>query len=116
MSNGVYKFHWDCRRIGVVDAIFVSDEKTVKAAIGMKVYLGEVLGKHSDIHGVIGEGDIKKLTDNQDVIDFVINELEGGIGRNPFVYCRCDECGEEVWPGEDCDWCNKSDEEKAEYE
>ena len=74
----LYKFHWDCGRNGDVEGIFIEDEEVVKKYIGKHVYLGEALGKHSDVNGTLDEGDIKVLTDDQ---EFINKCSEYGIGR-----------------------------------
>ena len=99
MKN-LYKFEWDYGRQGSIDGLFISEEKDVKNAIGKNVYFGEILGKHSDIYGVIEEGEITEIK----VSDSTLNELNlifknGNIcGYNPLDYVRftCDRCDEEI--------------------
>jgi hypothetical protein len=58
------------------------------------VYFGEVLGKHSDVHGKIKSSEIRLITDNQ---EFIQTAKKLGInlnsGYNPFDYYTCEMCG-----------------------
>ena len=45
----LYSFHVDCGRSGDIEGLFIADEDEVKASTGKFVYLGEVLGKHSEV-------------------------------------------------------------------
>lgn len=83
----LYRFDWDCGRQGSVSGLFVSDEDTVLKAIGKDCYLGEILGKHSEIGGTLDEADIIILTDDQDFIK-QFEEIVKGIGYNPLEYIR----------------------------
>ena len=49
--NKLYKFHWDCGRMGNLDGVFIAEPKEIEALIGKEIHFGEVLGKHSDIQG-----------------------------------------------------------------
>jgi len=83
---GLYKFELDCGRSGCLEGAFESTPEAVGRIIGESVYFGEVLGKHSEIHGTIEEGEIKLLTDDQAFID---KAKELGLvpyGYNPFDY------------------------------
>jgi len=83
----LYVFYWDCGRSGSVEGIFIAEEKDVKNAIGKNVYFGEILGKHSEVYGILEEKDFKKIK----VSDITIKELEEVIGDtisgyNPLAY------------------------------
>ena len=58
----IFKFHWDCGRMGDVLATFAATQEEVDAAIGKKVYFGEILGKHSEIYGTLEKKDLTVLT------------------------------------------------------
>lgn len=83
----LYKFEWDCRRMGEVTGIFVEDDAEVSKHIGKDVYFGEILGKHSEVYGVVEETDITVLTEDQEFIK-KFEELVGTVGYNPFEYIR----------------------------
>lgn len=90
MSRKLYKFHWDCGRMGDVEGLFIATEKEVKKAIGKDVYFGEILGKHSEVDGSLEEEDLTVISDEQDFI----NKLEEIIGHtsisgyNPLDYIQ----------------------------
>jgi hypothetical protein len=82
----LWKFYWDCGRMGSVDGVFVATEKEIADAIGKRVYFGEILGKHSEVHGTLNQKDLTRLTDDQ---DFIAKALEYGVasnGYNPLSY------------------------------
>lgn len=83
----LYRFNWDCGRQGSVEGVFAAEDFEVEKAIGKMVYLGEILGKHSEIYDELGKDDLEVLTENQDFI----NEFEsivGDCGYNPLTYIR----------------------------
>ena len=102
MSEGkhVYRWSWDCGRMGDLHGLFVATEKSIADAIGKDAYFGEVLGKHSDVHGKLGEKEFEVLSSDPAVIAFV--EEHGPFGHNPLSYIsyECDECGEPSNPDE----------------
>ena len=89
-KKGVYKFFWDCGRMGEVDGLFLSTEDEIKEALGKEVYLGEVLGKHSEIYGPLGGGDVKLITDDPSVVS-IFEEYNIHSGCNPLDYIQEDE-------------------------
>ncbi|WP_394910517.1 DUF4406 domain-containing protein [uncultured Robinsoniella sp.] len=60
----LWKFYWDCGRQGSVEGIFKATKEEVDAAIGKEVYFGEILGKHSEIYGIIEDGEIDFISDD----------------------------------------------------
>ena len=86
----VYKFHWDCGRMGEVNSVFVADPKDVKKAIGKNVYFGEILGKHSEIYGTLDETDLELATDDPEFVA-TFEKLELSTGYNPLEYINEDE-------------------------
>lgn len=84
----IYEFHWDCKRMGDVEGIFIADKEVVEKSIGKQVYFGEILGKHSEIYGTLEEGDLTIKSDDQDFIQKCI-EIFGNStisGYNPLEY------------------------------
>lgn len=63
-----YDFGWDCGRLGRVEGLFIAEESDVAAAIGKVVNFGEILGKHSEIYGVLEEHDLEVKSEDQDFI------------------------------------------------
>ncbi len=87
----LYKFHWDCNRMGDVHGIFAATQDEVKAAIGKEVYFGEILGKHSEIYGPLEERDLTILTDDKDFIAKAKSFGMVPMGHNPLDHI--DNCG-----------------------
>lgn len=90
MSEKLWRFDWDCGRNGDIEGIFIATDEEIKGAIGKNVYLGEVLGKHSEVQGLLEEGDITLITDDQTAVSVIREHLHGGIGFNPFDYIQCE--------------------------
>jgi len=86
----LYKFDFDCGRMGRLFGLFVAEEKDIKNIIGKKAYFGEVLGKHSEIYGTIEENDIEIVTNDQEFIAKFEN-FNCAIGYNPLDYVRGEE-------------------------
>lgn len=64
----IYEFYWDCGRQGELSGLFIANTEDVDKAIGKNVYFGEVLGKHSEIEGVLEKEDLTIKTDDQEFI------------------------------------------------
>lgn len=86
----LWKFHWDCGRQGSVNGLFKATKEEVENAIGNEVRFGEILGKHSEVEGILGREDLELLSD--DPIE-VMNSLETGYDPLEYVCYRCKECG-----------------------
>lgn len=83
----LYKFYWNCGRMGELEGLFIATEAGVKSIQGHEVYFGEVLGKHSEIYGTIDEGDITEVSSHPEVIKVLKAEIgETVSGYNPFHY------------------------------
>ena len=82
----LYRFHWDCGRMGDVEGVFVAESSELKAALGKVVSLGDALGKHSDVHGPLEQDDVSVLTEDQAFIAQFEQFLPRGSGYNPLRY------------------------------
>jgi hypothetical protein len=87
----LYKFHWDCGRMGDVDGVFIAESEDVDAAVegGAKIYFGEILGKHSEISGTLEGKDLTALSDDQAFIDQLVAVFGGAwtiCGYSPLDY------------------------------
>lgn len=83
----LYKFSWDYGRSGNVEGVFIATEDEVDSAMYKEVWFGEILGKHSNVYGILEEHDLEIL----DVSDITIQELKKVLGRsisgyNPLEY------------------------------
>lgn len=90
--KAIYKFNFDCGRMGYLSGVFVEEEDKVKELIesGREVCFGEVLGKHSDIAGPIESQDITLVTNDANVVElFEKHDLSSGY--NPFDYIEEEE-------------------------
>lgn len=85
--KALYKFHFDCRRFGVLYGVFIEEKEKVQALIdsGDDIYFGEVLGKHSDVYGPIEDCDLTMVSDDPEFVAKA-EELNICVGFNPFEY------------------------------
>ena len=90
--KALYKFHWDCGRQGDVTGLFVEEKENIKNIIGKEVYFGEILGKHSEVYGIVEKKEITMITDEKVVVDLFVKE-KISTGYNPCSYYNCPECG-----------------------
>ena len=81
----LYKFHRDCGRMGDLSGVFIATVNEVFKALGKEVYFGSVLGKHSEIHGPLEEGDLEKLC-VPDVVIEAFEEYNLCTGYNPLNF------------------------------
>lgn len=68
MTRFLYDFHWDCGRQGDVEGRLLATPEDIESIVGKEIYFGEILGKHSEIHGTIELTDFKLVTDNVDFL------------------------------------------------
>lgn len=87
MKKSIYKFSTDCGRSGSLEGVFTATKKQVDKLISSKieVYFGEVLGKHSEVYGVIEKKDIKLVTDDTAAVE-IFEKYNFASGHNPFDY------------------------------
>lgn len=89
-GTALWKFYKYFGRNGSLSGLFVETDANVKEAIGQRVYLGEVLGKHSNVETVLAEDDFKRLTDDPAFIA-KFEEFQCSSGLNPLDYLGEDE-------------------------
>lgn len=83
----LWKFSWDCGRMGEVEGLFVATEKEIEKSIGKNVYFGEILGKHSEIYGTLDMEDLDKMDLDTESVEKVTKLLgETWSGYNPLDY------------------------------
>lgn len=85
--KAVYKFQFDCGRMGELTGLFIEEQENVDMLIksGIEVYFGEVLGKHSEVYGPMEPQDIIFVSDSPEVVK-VIEDYDLANGFNPFDY------------------------------
>lgn len=71
--RAIYIYKENFGRMGDLMSLFVADDREADFVIraGTFVYLGEVLGKHSDISANMNEETTKKISIDPVVVDFV---------------------------------------------
>lgn len=83
------RYNLDCGRMGDLDGLFVTSEEDLAAAMGKQVYLGEVLGKRSEVFHTLTEEHVEAVSRDQDKIEWLL-EVAGGwptiSGYNPLEY------------------------------
>lgn len=89
MKN-LYLFNWDCGRDGDIDGLFAAEEKEVEETIGQEIYFGEILGKHSNIFGILKREDVEFISSDQELINKLDDLFGGGSysGYNPLYFTR----------------------------
>lgn len=87
MTKAIYKLNIPCHRQGELQGVFVAEKEQIKYLIDnkIKIFFGEVLGKHSNIVAILEEDEIIEVTDNEEFIKlFECYNLDSGI--NPLYY------------------------------
>jgi len=84
----LYKFFWDCGRMGEMEGLFVADDKIVADTIGKELYFGEVLGKHSEIYGTLKKKDLTIISEDQEKINWLADTVQSYSisGWNPLDF------------------------------
>ena len=81
----LYKFYWNCGRMGDLNAVFTAEKEDIDNIMGKNIYFGEVLGKHSEIGGFLGQEDLEVVTDDVIFIE-QFEKYELATGYNPLDY------------------------------
>jgi len=77
---GVFKYSENFGRMGVLEGVFVAGLDEVTSAYGCEAYLGEVLGKHSEISASINSDTVKLVSDDQAIVALIkTHGLESGV-------------------------------------
>jgi hypothetical protein len=87
-KRGLYKFEVDYGRMGVISGVFIADKKEVDLLIGKRIFLGDALGKHSDVDLEVEAEYITLITDDSNVITIISNKGRNKniAGYNPLDY------------------------------
>lgn len=88
MSEGLYRFEVDFGRMGIVSGAFIEKKKEVSLLVGKNVFLGDALGKHSDVSITIENEHLTLITDDIDLLEFLKKEngSKNIAGYNPLDY------------------------------
>lgn len=77
-------------RYGIVCGIFLASDNEIEDLLSKEVYLGEVLGKHSEIYHHFRKCDLKVFEDRKDRVKELMDKYgDTIIGLNP-IYEICD--------------------------
>lgn len=91
--KGIYEFYKDYGRSGELEGAFIADSTDVEKAIGKYIYMGECLGKHSEVALNLEYGDIVLKTSDQSFIA-LFEEIMGkgwSTGHNPLEHLPDEE-------------------------
>lgn len=83
--KGIYRLNIDYGRSGNLTGIFTAEKKDVNAIIGIDIWFGEVLGKHSEVEGTIENDEIELITEDVDAVS-MFDDYDLETGHNPFDY------------------------------
>lgn len=86
---GLYRYIENFGGSGTVEGLFIVDSIDVAKAVGKEIYLGEVLGKHSDVVTYLPEESIELITEEQKFIAdlrLLFDDDETISGINPIEY------------------------------
>lgn len=74
--------------MGDVSGVFIADKSSIEKAWNQYVYLGEVLGKHSEICGNIEPHHLEIKSEDPHIIETLLEIFPGGhiAGINPIDY------------------------------
>ena len=90
MSKGLFKLGLEYGRCGSIEGLFIADFDELRKAMGKLVYLGEVLGKHSEVYFNLSDCMLELISEDETIINLVKdNNLESGF--NPLEYIDEDE-------------------------
>jgi len=88
-KEGIYEFFVDFGRMGEIEGVFIAWSEDIAKAIAScpELYLGEALGKHSEIVVSLKAEHIILKSDNTEVVS-VVKDLFGHTvsGYNPLDY------------------------------
>lgn len=76
-TKNIYKWFIDFGRSGELGGILVATEKELEKLCGRTIYLGEALGKHSDIYFELEKSDFTKIDAN----DYIVRWFEKNVGH-----------------------------------
>lgn len=106
MMNNKLLVRWshDFRRMGSLEALFVTTQEELDEYYGREVYFGEVLGKHSDIAARFKKEDVTILSEDQEKIEWLLSicsplDKTTISGYNPIAYIKdAEEQDTEIGP------------------
>lgn len=99
MTLKLWKFDWDCGRMGDLSGLFAASQEDINNIVGQEIYFGEVLGKHSEIYGTLEATDLTLIDIPEEYVQKIVDAAGSGhciSGYSPFDYWeRVDD--DEYW-------------------
>lgn len=91
--NLLVKYLRNIGSMGFVEGLFVCTEDELEKLHEVRVFFGEILGKHSSISVDFEKEDFEILTEDQDFIDRLVGYVGSNSisGYNPLGYLNEDE-------------------------
>ena len=90
----LHRFEWNLRGSNIC-GLFFADPAAVESLVGEILYMGEVIGKHSDLEWELEEDDVVAVDLDGGSLATVWNRRqELCIGHNLLDYHSCSDCGE----------------------
>lgn len=90
MGKKLYKYYEYFGRMGSLQSVFVATDSEIKSLPG-RVYLGEVLGKHSEVSATINDETLRAISDDKKLVALFEEHLDGCVGVNLLSYAEEDE-------------------------
>lgn len=93
MNKKLYKFYWDCGRMGELEGLFLATAEEVENAVGKHIYFGECLGKHSEISDELYSNELEVISSNSMLIELLKKNFNSDTlcGYNPLDYLTDEE-------------------------
>jgi hypothetical protein len=86
----VYRYDEDFGRMGRLTGVFIANRSDVAMAMGRHAFLGEMLGKHSEIWAEITKQTVTMISEDPAIVD-TIQRLNLSTGVNPIAALGEDE-------------------------
>lgn len=82
--RGLYKYEYDFN-YGILSGVFFASAEYVEAAKENPIYLGEMMGKYSDVVISLDDTNITLITDDPEQVE-MLETLDITVGINPLLY------------------------------
>lgn len=87
MMKQLFKFDFYKGRGGKIDGLFVATTEEVNSIIGKEIWLGDALGKHSEVYGTIESNEIERVEISDEAVEALYQKYGSTIsGYNPVEY------------------------------
>lgn len=83
MDRKLYHFSDYYDRSGDVEGIFTATDEHVERASGHEIYMGEIMGKHSEVITTLDDETLKAIPASTEFIEEFDRLFPHGFGHNP---------------------------------